>query len=73
LTGPVSGASWTRPGARRRRRARWWIAGILAAAVAFALGVALGQALEENPDPERAPATTLVRTLTVPLEPSTGG
>jgi hypothetical protein len=35
--------------------------------VAFALGVALGQALEESPDPERAPPTTLVRTFTLPL------
>jgi hypothetical protein len=53
----------------------WWLAGLAAAIVTFALGVALGQALEENPDAERAPPRTLVRTLTVPLEPTqtTGG
>jgi hypothetical protein len=62
-------------GARpRRRRYLWVIAAVLAAAVAFALGVALGQALEENPEPNRT-STTIVRTLTVPLEPTrtTGG
>jgi hypothetical protein len=46
----------------------WAIAGLLAAGVVFALGVALGQALEENPDPAPG-STTMVRTLTVPLEP----
>jgi hypothetical protein len=58
----------------RRRRFLWWLLGLAAAAVAFALGVALGQALEENPEPNRT-STTIVRTLTVPLEPTetTGG
>jgi hypothetical protein len=44
------------------------------AAIAFALGVAFGQALEEKPEPGRE-STTIVRTLTVPLEPAqtTGG
>lgn len=70
--------SWARPGATRRSRRRrlgWWLAGIAAAAVTFALGVALGQALEESPDSNRTPSSTLVRTLTVPLEPAetTGG
>jgi len=50
---------------------RWWIASIAAAGVAFALGVALGQALEESAEPNRT-STTIVRTLTVPLEPTTG-
>jgi hypothetical protein len=63
-------------GARPRRRGRvlWVIAAILAAAVAFGLGVALGQALEEEPEPGPT-STTIVRTLTVPLEPppATGG
>jgi hypothetical protein len=59
----------------RRRRFLWWLLALAAAALAFALGVALGQALEENPDPDRARSTTIVRTLTVPLEPTetTGG
>jgi hypothetical protein len=67
--------AWTRSRATRRRRLAWWGVGIAAAAVTFALGVALGQALEEKPDPDRAPPRTLVRTLTVPLEPAptTGG
>ena len=58
-------------GARPRRRGRvlWLIAAVLATAITFALGVALGQALEENPDPGPA-STTIVRTLTVPLEPA---
>jgi hypothetical protein len=58
----------------RRRRFLWWLLALAAAAVAFALGVALGQTLEENPEPTRQ-STTIVRTLTVPLEPTpaTGG
>jgi hypothetical protein len=58
----------------RRRRFLWWLLALAAAALAFALGVALGQALEENPEPTRQ-STTIVRTLTVPLEPTptTGG
>jgi hypothetical protein len=49
-------------------------AAVLTAAVAFAVGVAVGQALEENPEPGPG-STTIVRTLTVPLEPPppTGG
>jgi hypothetical protein len=57
---------------RRRNRVLWLIVGIVTAAVAFALGVALGQTLEENPEPGRQ-STTIVRTLTVPLAPTTGG
>lgn len=63
-------------GVRPRRRGRILVlaVGIVLAAVAFGLGVALGQALEENPEP-RPGSTTIVRTLTVPLEPPppTGG
>jgi len=55
-------------GARPRRRKLWWIAAVAAVALAFALGVALGQALEENPEPNPG-STTVVRTLTIPLEP----
>jgi hypothetical protein len=53
---------------RRRRRVLWAIAGLLAAGVVFALGVALGQSLEDNPDPSPG-STTIVRTLTVPTAP----
>jgi hypothetical protein len=57
-----------RSGARPRRRYLWWIAAVAAALIAFALGIALGQALEENPRPGPG-STTIVRTLTVPTEP----
>jgi hypothetical protein len=70
------GPAWMHSGARprrRRNRVLWLFVGIVTAAVSFALGVALGQALEETPDPDRAPSTTVIRTLTVPLEPTTGG
>lgn len=43
---------------------RWALPALLAAA-AFALGIALGQALDDNPGPE--PPSTVVRTLR-PLE-----
>ena len=54
---------------RRRRReelTRWGIRVALAALI-FALGVALGQALHDNPKP--GTTTTFERTLTIP----TGG
>ena len=59
--------SWppsTRIRRRRRRRGliRWGV-GILAAAVVFGLGVALGQTLDDNPDPAASPTQTLERTL----------
>ena len=59
--------SWppsTRIRRRRRRRGliRWGV-GIVVAGVVFALGVALGQALDDNPDPSSSPTTTQVRTL----------
>jgi hypothetical protein len=53
---------------RRRRRVLWVIAALCAAGVVFALGVALGQSLEDNPEPSPA-STTIVRTLTVPTAP----
>jgi hypothetical protein len=46
----------------------WVIAALCAAGVVFALGVALGQSLEDNPEPSPA-STTIVRTLTVPTAP----
>jgi hypothetical protein len=54
---------------RRRRReelTRWGIR-VAVALLVFALGIALGQALQDNPDPGRT--VTLERTLSVP----TGG
>jgi hypothetical protein len=62
--GPV----WMRSAAKPRRRYPWIVAALGLAAVSFGLGVALGQALEENPEPSPA-STTIVRTFTVPLEP----
>ena len=56
--------------ARPRRRYPWVVFAVVGAAVSFGLGVALGQALEETPEPSRG-STTIVRTLTVPLEPQT--
>jgi hypothetical protein len=60
-------SSWppsTRIRRRRRRRGliRWGL-GILAVAAIFALGVALGQTLDDNPDPSNSPTTTSERTL----------
>jgi hypothetical protein len=54
---------------RRRRRGRGLVA-LLAVALAFVVGIALGEALHDNPKP--GGTQTLVRTLTpVPLEPAT--
>jgi hypothetical protein len=65
--------------ARRRRRSLLpWIGSFVAAVVVFAVGVGLGQALEENPRtdetqtsirtlaPETLPAQTVTVTVTVP-------
>lgn len=72
----VPGPAWMHSGVRPRRRRRVLLltAGVVTAAVVFGLGVALGQALEEKPDPGPT-STTIVRTLTLPLEPTqtTGG
>ena len=55
---------------RRRRPARrrlvWWV---LAGVVVFAVGVALGQALNDNPQP--GSTTTQDQTFTLPPESST--
>ena len=48
----------------RPRRRRWRIVfAVLAAGVAFAVGVALGESLDDNPDPAHSPTTTSIRTL----------
>jgi hypothetical protein len=57
---------------RRQRRAatRRWAIRFAAAAVVFGLGIALGQALQDNPEP--GPPQTVVRTLRpLPLAPAT--
>jgi cytochrome bd-type quinol oxidase subunit 2 len=54
---------------RRRRRVWRWILGIALLAAVFAIGVALGQALHDNPKP--GATVTEVRTLTpLPLAPA---
>ncbi|HEY6836495.1 MAG TPA: hypothetical protein VI142_08590 [Gaiellaceae bacterium] len=56
---------------RRRRRshpARWIVGGVLFVLV-FAVGIALGQALEDNPAPGHT--TTLERTFTLAPESAT--
>jgi hypothetical protein len=44
----------------RRRRPAYaaWLAGLLAAAVIFAVGVALGEALHDNPKPDLTVTST---------------
>jgi hypothetical protein len=57
--------------ARRRRkshRGRWIVGGLLFVLV-FAIGIALGQALEDNPGPGHT--TTLERTFTLAPESAT--
>jgi hypothetical protein len=57
---------------RRRRReelSRWAIRLALALLV-FGLGIALGQALQDNPEPGKT--VTLERTLTVPTDGNPG-
>jgi hypothetical protein len=50
-----------------------WAGGVLVLAVVFTAGLALGQVLDDNPDPATTPSQTIVRTLgPVPLSaPST--
>jgi hypothetical protein len=59
--------TWTpSPRLRRKRRRRAvvrWAVRIGAAVVIFAVGVALGQTLDDNPDPAKSPITTSIRTL----------
>jgi anti-sigma factor RsiW len=52
-----------RPGGRRSRRSHpgYWLAGLAAAAILFGAGVALGEALHDNPTP--GVTQTSVRTL----------
>jgi hypothetical protein len=60
-----------RPGHARRRRPSTvrWLFLVAALAVVFAIGVAIGQALHDNPKP--GPARTSVRTLKpLPLAPA---
>ena len=52
---------------RRRQEAIRWTIRVLVVVVVFALGVALGQAIQDNPRPGRT--VTLDRTLQIP----TGG
>jgi hypothetical protein len=55
---------------KRRRTARRWALRLVAAAALVAIGVALGQALHDNPKP--GPAQTRIRTLRpLPLTPQT--
>ena len=59
---------------RRRRRRREelirWGVRVAVALVVFALGIALGQALQDNPKPGET--VTLERTLTIPTGGSPG-
>ena len=54
---------------KRRRQAELWRWGgvVLAALLIFGLGIALGQALHDNPKP--GDTVTLERTLTIPSSP----
>ena len=51
----------SRRGAPRSRRAVYWLAGVALAAVLFGAGVAVGEALHDNPKP--GITQTSVRTL----------
>jgi hypothetical protein len=55
---------------RRRRGVTWrWVGGAALLVCVFAVGLALGEALHDNPKP--GPARTLVRTLhPLPLAPA---
>jgi hypothetical protein len=55
---------------KRRATARRWAIRVLAAVAVFALGLAVGQALHDNPEP--GSPQTIVRTLRpLPLAPAT--
>ena len=59
------------PGRRRGRAALWWSLGVLLVAVVFALGIALGEALHDNPGSGGSRSRTYVRTLRpLPLAPA---
>jgi hypothetical protein len=53
----VIGRTERRP-ARRRRHPLRWLAGVALAVVIFALGIALGAALKDNPKPNLTVTTT---------------
>jgi predicted outer membrane lipoprotein len=59
----TDGAVKRRPRAprRRRRRALRWLLGVLLVAAAFAVGVAVGQSLHDNPKP--GITVTTIRTI----------
>ena len=54
---------------RRRRQSEWrrWGGVVVAALIVFGLGIALGQALHDNPKP--GDTVTLERTLSIPSVP----
>jgi hypothetical protein len=67
----TAGGAWSYPPRQRRRSRRKGraLAAIVVVGAAFALGVALGQALHDNPHP--GGTRTFVRTLRpLPLPPS---
>jgi hypothetical protein len=70
----VTGLSPAERSRRRRRRRREdflrWGIRLAVVLVVFAVGVALGQALQDNPKPGET--TTLERTLTVPTSGNPG-
>jgi hypothetical protein len=70
----TSAAPRARPRPRRKRRRRGRTAALLlGGALLFAVGIALGQALHDNPEPSRS-RDTVVRTLhpgTLPPERAT--
>ena len=51
-----------RPRRRRGRRLLWWLLGLGLLALAFAVGVAVGQAIHDNPKP--GITVTTVETIT---------
>ncbi len=55
------------PPAPAHRRGRGWLlraaAALIAGAVLFTLGLAVGSVLDDSPDPDQSPTQTLVRTL----------
>jgi hypothetical protein len=62
-------AARPRPPARRRRRVPSWVLVGVGLLVAFAVGIAVGEAVHDNPKP--GGTQTLVRTLQpLPLEPA---
>lgn len=54
---------------RKKRRVPSWIVWVVLGALVFAVGIALGQALDDNPGPGHT--RTLQRTLTLAPESST--